>query len=449
MSSSSTAQSHFLTGAGIAAFLLASGIFLYKSQQQSHHEKAEEEKGTWYDLLPGENQGYLYTHVSPPAIENIYELKSDCSLEEVIVYFRERVGKIARMNPWMFGRLKKHRGKPALYVPPDTETHNITDILYIQSIQNMQERPKEVFVKTGRASLEQNLPLVKFSLLHCSDGDRRKIVVSLTVCHVLTNAKGIYDIWRMLNRDALVKTLKMDRVDGNDGDPIAFVKGQAKWRLLRAGLFSGFGIIEAFAEENIYDAQQLVWTVREIREDWIQKQKLQHKPSCEKEGVPYLSTNDILISWFYKQLPKDERPDCVVMAYELNTRSKNITDLHIGNYNNAFVFHPDEYTDPITIRKAVLSKGASLPKRKWLLPRHTSGVATAWNGFYTPLDLPGARCIQHVVNQQGYVSAGGHGASRPILMHFKTCEGKPAVFLVTKSPVKDISPFGKEISFCG
>ena len=86
----------------------------------------------------------------------------------------------------------------------------------------------------------------------------------------------------------------------------------------------------------------------EVSQEWIDEQKRLHVPT---EHAPYISTNDILTSWFLRRGDYDVGYMVMDMRDRPSAMDKTrITSKHAGNYVSFLPMKKDIYSDPSGIR---------------------------------------------------------------------------------------------------
>ena len=402
--------------------------------------RRRQEDGTWYKLLATEANGMLFDSVGPPGLESKFRLHPNQTIEDIVRYLKDRIENIASKNPWMVNGKLKRKGflfQPFIWVPNKTRssTINVTRIFRVVKLKSLNDRPKIIFCKTGKKILSsQDEPLVKFALLFVENSD--EYVVTLSIPHFLGGAKAVYDIWGQLDCECTeTKSLILDRVDHHDGDSLCILKGEARNRLVNFMLYSDAGLFLKPPERTSGD---YVVTGRKFRMNWIERRKREHKPT---EDVPYLTSNDIITSWFFGQM---KPPEKVMMAYDTSFRSKNVTDLHLGNYNDILLLYEEEYKDPVAIHRAVSSRGESLEKKYF--PGRTIGISSSWTRYYRQVCMPHSHRLHHM-QIQGYVSSGEARIVVPSIVTFQTDENQIAMISYTESVLKDYEPLGESLGW--
>ncbi len=124
----------------------------------------------------------------------------------------------------------------------------------------------------------------------------------------------------------------------------------------------------------------------------------QEKAKAMKEGqVPFVSTNDALTSWFFREM----KSDLNIMVANFRSRTPAVLDLaeqHVGNYEANVPYFPGDVETPALIRQSIRnadggfrarrvgSPSTKVPKFSTLL-RSKSALITNWATFYRDVIL--------------------------------------------------------------
>lgn len=132
---------------------------------------------------------------------------------------------------------------------------------------------------------------------------------------------------------------------------------------------------------------------------WVDPDKMKEtkKIAADEGGVPFVSTNDVITSWFMTQT------SCTSggMAMNLRNRLEGHTDLHAGNYECFMYYRKEDYASPALIRKSlatlnrVVTKDKDLPAWYQDLGARCS-VITNWSTFANPNEIEGCEEDAHL-----------------------------------------------------
>jgi len=209
----------------------------------------------------------------------------------------------------------------------------------------------------------------------CAD-DANAYALVVSANHSLLDGHGYYKFFNMLSDDAAVQSLDPTRrkdvniVEAMGGELslmqqsppgflARFIGGQLRNSLMKETAFTGFYIDDA----------------------WLKSRKRE-----AADGVPFVSTNDCVVSEFCTRL------GCDVALMAINFRGKIDgcgADL-VGNYEDLLAYTPEDYATPARIRESVAAApymratGAPLPTNFQHLSA-TYGAITNWTTFARPL----------------------------------------------------------------
>lgn len=134
----------------------------------------------------------------------------------------------------------------------------------------------------------------------------------------------------------------------------------------------------------------------EVSQEWIDEQKRLHVPT---EHAPYISTNDILTSWFLRRGDYDVGYMVMDMRDRPSAMDKTrITSKHAGNYVSFLPMKKDIYSDPSGIRSILKQNmkdtysSRDTPAFWNFLRGPRFGIVTTWTFCPTEIHLPG--CVQ-------------------------------------------------------
>jgi hypothetical protein len=114
-------------------------------------------------------------------------------------------------------------------------------------------------------------------------------------------------------------------------------------------------------------------------------------------GVPFVSTNDVLTSWFL------QRCGCKygLMAMNLRNRIVGHTEKHAGNYTFLIFYDQPDSASPGLIRQSVLNLKRSITKDRhmpgfWETATASFAMVTNWATFAKPNNIEGCQEDLHI-----------------------------------------------------
>jgi len=142
--------------------------------------------------------------------------------------------------------------------------------------------------------------------------------------------------------------------------------------------------------------------------NWVTEQKKAAQQTTVQDGVPFVSTNDVVTSWFLRTFGFSTG----MMAVNLRSRVKRLTDAHTGNYEYALHYFPEQFAAPAGIRKPLCANPGLRTSRSDYLSTagklfQKLGLVTNWSTFYQDVELPGCKHVFHLPVMKSPPSSGG------------------------------------------
>jgi len=318
--------------------------------------------------------------------------------EEQMKYFEDRLIEIVRLNPWLEGRIEKVGDRVhLLHKPFQGRLHPKTLALVRDSQLNeamdyeeMTDRVSNLVVKPGNETLGQDEPLFRVTIIHISD---TKYALFFSLSHVIADGHTYYSLYHMLSMTVSPQPLILARehsfsqqldqtMHGNDTYTWFFSPGMTINILLRLLGYPKTKVLR-----------------KDISKSWIAAQKTKHEntKTTGDSSVAFVSTNDILTSWYFTTFGCDVG----VMAMNFRNRFTGLTDHHAGNYEALVAYQSDDFTAPAAIRQSLplfhRKHKASQPLPSFWASTTTSvSVLSTWATFYTQIVLPHSNHLYHM-----------------------------------------------------
>ena len=157
----------------------------------------------------------------------------------------------------------------------------------------------------------------------------------------------------------------------------------------------GLGIMGTYLLTKLIRRAPQHVSVHRIDPAWIAAEKTNPQ---ELASVPFVSTNDALTSWFFREVKSDTN----IMVANFRARQPAIaelTDDQAGNYEANVPYFPGDVETPALIRRSILRPNggfcahrAGLPVTQipgfWTLLRNRTTIITNWASFYQDVTLP-------------------------------------------------------------
>mmetsp|Transcript_15908 Transcript_15908/g.30087 ORF Transcript_15908/g.30087 Transcript_15908/m.30087 type:complete len:454 (-) Transcript_15908:108-1469(-) len=380
----------------VAAVVLATATLLRrlhrKSIQQLQH--AQQENGTiTHKLLRGEE--IMYAKDEAP-ISTLTWFQGEYKNASRIL--KDRVSKILAKNPWLAGRLTM-RGGGRLRIEYSSQQGPQLDDYYFELDASespfSRDTPVLVLGSASRNILVANgpdQPLFRVTLCPCKKNPTACFAVVVSLSHVVGDGATFYKLHNMLcsNDDAIIKTLVASRIPTAAAQK-ADALGRAEFEFGRSFGFIlnlVIGLIRTRAIGPAPHSQMVL-----LDDDKIRKAKEEEAVNRDAE-VAWVSTNDIVTSWFLQQTGCDMG----MMAVNFRNRLDGHSDEHAGNYEGALFYKREDSETPGLIRQSLLQMRrvvsvGDLP-HFWQALTSSYSLVTNWSSFAKPNVIDG--CAEEV-----------------------------------------------------
>ena len=338
-----------------------------------------------------------------------------------VEFLRSRIARMLEINPWLTSRIVKKNAADGVMTLTyskslDVESaveqhfsiyeHGEVDLSLGMSyeeivgcllpVQCARSKPAtdedEVLFKVAVVPIEaetgavdQSLPLQKTITLPCF-----ALVVSMN--HTLGDGHTYYKLYNMLGVDAQNEGLDPVRVAGFEEAKTDIIGKEETAMFTSAGL--SFGIVGTYVGAKLRGRGPQNVCVHEVDSAWVTKEK---DRSGQEAQVPFVSSNDVLTSWFFREMKSDMN----IMVANLRSRRPavlNLSDAHVGNYEANLPYFPGDIESPALIRQSIRdtegtfrAKRAGSPVTKipssLKLLRNWTSIVTNWASFYCDVNL--------------------------------------------------------------
>jgi hypothetical protein len=275
-------------------------------------------------------------------------------------YLKGKVAEIEAANPWVRGKLiRTGLLEVSLTYPTATDgdgdgnsaVHPSSSFYFVEDetltptlpFDALQDCVQKYVVPSGAELVDNasNAPLFKVTLVVTSPSS---VAVVVSLSHMVADGFTFYEVYKMLSMDGEIKALTAAREYQFESWISSIGKGGAQF------IFSAGSIARLVS--NILLKEVEVGINSEINLEHIASLKAEYsKHHSSAGGATYISTNDILTSWFLR------RTSCDIgfMAVNFRNRCPLVTDTHAGNYEGLIVYQKDDFASPELIRHSVLS----------------------------------------------------------------------------------------------
>ena len=216
------------------------------------------------------------------------------------------------------------------------------------------------------------------------------LIVSMN--HTMGDGHTYYKIYSMLDANQEVEALDPVRVSGFE-EAKSKVLGESASAMLSSAWY-GLGIVGTYLLGKLIRREPQNVCVHSVDPAWISQEKAE---ATEEAEVPFISTNDALTSWFFREM----KGDINIMVANLRSRKPPVLKLgehHVGNYEANVLYFPGDIERPALIRQSIRSpdnqfrahRAGSPPTRVpglLTLLRNRTTIITNWASFYRDVIL--------------------------------------------------------------
>jgi len=216
------------------------------------------------------------------------------------------------------------------------------------------------------------------------------LVVSMN--HTLGDGHTYYKLYGMLSADTDVEVLEPVRIDDFEEAKTEVIGKNENAMFTSAGI--SLGIMRTYVGAKVTRREPQNVCIHTVDPAWAAHEKAKAK----QEGqVPFVSTNDALTSWFFREM----KSDLNIMVANFRSREPSILGLkehHVGNYEANVPYFPGDVESPTLIRQSIRNADGGFRARragsppteipKFLtLVRNKCALITNWATFYRDVVL--------------------------------------------------------------
>ncbi|KAJ3388159.1 Ras GTPase-activating protein 1 [Entophlyctis sp. JEL0112] len=356
-----------------------------------------------------------------------------------ISFIRDRVEQILRLNPPLQGRLSTSIRGLSLDIPDSPLTPRISDHFTVQrTTLTAQTRPlgkaMPRLVGRNKDCAKNRTPLFVVAVL--LNPSINQFCVAVAVSHLIADGVTFYNLLSMLGSKTEPFQLTFNLSDDNtNGLEAATIKARS---CLRKTMFSQliptfdhpvqFAVSllrHRFSGARAMKKSKTVWRWNhyEIPSTWIEAQKriaMSNAPASVDDRPQFVSTNDIVVSWFCKKT----NADCAGIYLNIRGKVPFLTKNHAGNYMRPLMFQRGDYESPWKVRDAI-SRDAENICPKFRAPGVNAKFSVVSNvcGLFQKIELPGCQFVEHHYTLQDDLI----GAGVPYCTVYTTAPGKVCV----------------------
>jgi hypothetical protein len=354
-------------------------------------------------------------HLPPVTTVTLYEGVAP------VEFLRSRITRMLEKNPWLTSRIVK---KPTTDGVPMMAYSKKVDVESVLGQHFFVYEPGEVGFSLGmpyaelvrcllpvqcarsKPATDKDEVLFKVAIVPIEAGPEESdqstplqhtislpgfaLVVSMN--HTMGDGHTYYQLYNMLSADSEVVELDPVRVAGFEAAKTEIIGEKETSMFKSAGL--AFGIVGTYFGTKLGRRAPQNICVNEVDPAWAARAKARAK----QEGqVPFVSTNDALTSWFFREMGADTN----LMLANFRSRQPSVLNLaehHVGNYEANLPYFPGDVETPALIRQSIRnpdgtfrasragSPTTEIPGFGTLLHNKTA-IITNWATFYRDVNL--------------------------------------------------------------
>lgn len=361
-----------------------------------------------------------------PYICTITWMKGD--YESAKIHLQRRLQLMIQKNPWLLGRIESKQGSCYLTYSKQQPEKNAGDeetmmhVICPSSSPISRQTPicnlNDILCNSGL--LIQNgphQPIFNVSIIPCSENPKESFALLVQFSHAIGDGATYYKLFNMLcsmEDDNIIEMIP-ERISSNEKLQIDAL-GKIESYLFSSGgnaIRAIRGMLACWISGN----------TTQVHYGWVDASKIRDiKEMVAKESsISFVSTNDIITSWFMNQV------GCPMGAMAINWRGRLIghTDAHAGNYENMIFYNMEDFATPALIRQSLTKYRRIVtgdrPMPPWYMIATTSmSVVTNWATFGKPIQVMG--CVEDIHLP---VSSGKYyPTTMPSLIIFRASKGR-------------------------
>jgi hypothetical protein len=355
-------------------------------------------------------------HLPPVTTVTLYEGTAP------VEFLRRRLTMILEKNPWITSRIvKKNTADNVValeyaktFEPEPTIDQHFSvygpgdvDFSLSKSYEELVHCLLPVQCARSKQATDEDEPLFKLAVvpIEAEDMDDNQaatplqqtitlpgfaLVVSMN--HTLGDGHTYYKLYGMLSSDKEVEVLDPVRVADFEEAKTEVIGEKENAMFTSPGI--SLGIMRSYWGAKVTRREPQNVCIHAVDPAWVE----QEKAKAKQEGqVPFVSTNDALTSWFFREM----KPDTNIVLVNFRSRHPsvlNLLDYHVGNYEANLPYFTGDVETPTLIRKSIRddegafrARRAGLPKTEipgfWTLLHNKTAIVTNWATFYCDVNL--------------------------------------------------------------
>jgi hypothetical protein len=358
------------------------GVSVYLFQTTRRHEEAPKSGQVFVSLLPIETTLAKGGGGDNP-MSTISWFLGD--IQHALQLLKERAEQVLHANPWLGGRVVKRNGTFVLSYNP--RNINLEDLFSSDETTTLDSNNGKSVSSRFLVTNGPTQPLWKLTVVSSTETNKFAVVMSMS--HIIADGATFYNLQNMLFYASPVEALIVQRIQTTQSQQIQAMGGMAEYAILQSAGFI-LNCILGVAKGKLVGPVPMS-RIYFVNDEEIQKMKLQQ--AAIDDDVDYVSTNDILTSWFLQNCSCQHG----LMAINFRNRLAGHSNQHAGNYENVLFYNRQDSKTPSLIRKSLSTfrrcVSESMPSF-FQMAAGTTAIASNWSSFAKPAALPG--CLEEM-----------------------------------------------------
>ena len=365
----------------VAVGLVAMAAGAFWRTAKAKQDQLDEDNGTYLAVTDLEHQ---LASLGTAPIATLTWIEGDPS--SVAGLLQDRVAAIVQANPWLRGKLVKRSGRVHIWVPNDKDNNELEkkqldDHIFVScpgkdSPIHHEMSPVELSQMVQSKGTRQGLVLTmgkdfsqifwKVSVVPSQRSPTRRFAILVSMSHIIGDGHTFYSLHNMVLGHSPVTYLDANRLVETQK-----IQEEAMGGAAEASVMFSWGLV-VVALRGVFQSQVLsklpsvfgtglrpsprYFLVDDEKIKAI-KQEYSNNRSNTSSDPSFVSTNDIISSWFLSQTGSSHG----LMAVNFRDRLEGHALTLAGNYENTIYYRlPVDVQDPSLIRKSVTNLKRSI-----------------------------------------------------------------------------------------
>jgi hypothetical protein len=310
-------------------------------------------------------------HLPPVTTVTLYEGAAP------VEFLRHRLTMILEKNPWITSRIVKKNSADSVVALEYAKTFDLEPTIdqhfslyglgevgfsLSMSYEELVHCLLPVQCARSKQATDEDEPLFKVAVvpIETEDMDDNQattplqqtmtlpgfaLVVSMN--HTLGDGHTYYKLYGMISVEKEVEALDPVRVADFEEAKTEVIGEKENAMFTSTGL--SLGIMGTYMGAKVTRREPQNVCIHAVDPAWV----VQEKVKAKQEGqVPFVSTNDALTSWFFREMKSDMN----IMVVNFRSRHPsvlNLLDYHVGNYEANLPYFTGDVETPALIRKSI------------------------------------------------------------------------------------------------